>query len=158
MAEEKKTTKATKAKKVAEEAVETAVVTEEVAVDAAPVAEETPVVEAVEETPAAEETPVVEEVEQAEEPKTEDILPEEVQELVEEVSNVGKEIESITEVKGDTVDGLKAELKKVEDIEAKIAEEVKKTTAALSPEQKKTARRISGFSEFWSGVSDGWNN
>lgn len=103
---------------------------------------------------------VEESVEEVAEESIEEAAAEEVnelektQELIEEFSHPEEKVEAIIKENPDDVKGaLEKELKRVEDIEKKVSEEIKKNEAKLP---KKKSR--SNYGMFWNGVSDGWNN
>ena len=154
--EEAKVEEEVKASEPAEEPVAEAAPVEEPVAEAAPAEE--PVAE--EESP-AEEAPVAEEpVADADAPVglTNDGAEAEldVKEIAEQFANPEERLNSLglTEENKEAV--VKEELEKVEEVEKKLSEDIKKTEAALPKEKKDFAQKIFryGFGDFWNGVTE----
>ena len=143
--EEAKVEEEVKASEPAEEPVAEAAPAEE------PVAEEE---SPVEEAPVAEEESPAEEAPVAEEPVAEAEL--DVKEIAEQFANPEERLNSLglTEENKEAV--VKEELEKVEEVEKKLSEDIKKTEAALPKEKKDFAQKIFryGFGDFWNGVTE----
>lgn len=162
--EEAKIEEEVKASEPAEEPVAEAAPAEE------PVAEETQnpaEEEAPAEEPALEEAPVEEAPVVEGEPVAEADAPVgltndgteaelDVKEITEQFANPEERLNNLglTEENKETV--VKEELEKVEEIEKKLSEDIKKTEAALPKEKKDFAQKIFryGFGDFWNGVTE----
>lgn len=79
-----------------------------------------------------------------------------VKEIAEQFANPEERLNNLglTEENKETV--VKEELEKVEEIEKKLSEDIKKTEAALPKEKKDFAQKIFryGFGDFWNGVTE----
>ena len=153
--------KTTKKAKTEEPVVAVEEKVEEVVETQAPLEEkaEEAIVEEVAAEPKTEETTVEETVietkaEEVVENNTADNL-EEVQKLAEELYNVDAKVNDAKEVEAQkAMETLSEQLEAVKEIENKLQNETKKTISGLSDKQRKSTI----FSNFWCGVSDGWNN
>ena len=92
-----------------------------------------------------------------EEPST--LSDEKILEIAEQIQKEGESLKEITEITPDTQEVLIDKINHLQEIEDKLKEDIERGEEELK-ENKATADKLfrRGFSEFWNGVSDGWNN
>ena len=81
-------------------------------------------------------------------------------ELAEQIKKEGESLQDIKEITPDTAEILKEKLTSLDDIEKELKKDIEAGEAKLKKEDNKATEKLfrRGFSEFWNGVSDGWNN
>lgn len=85
----------------------------------------------------------------------------ELGEIDEQLKKSAESLEQIGTLDEAAAVKLKQELNQLEDIEKKIREDIEITENEIKKNNKRDALRSifgRGFTEFWNGVSDGWNN
>lgn len=93
--------------------------------------------------------------------KNEDVLSNErILEIAEQINNEGKSLNNINELTSETERALREKVANLEALEKELKDDIKKNESALKEENNTNAQKLfrRGFSEFWNGVSDGWNN
>lgn len=93
--------------------------------------------------------------------KNDDMLSNErLLEIAEQINNDGKSLNDINEITTETEKALKEKVANLEELEKELKKDIEKNEAAIKWENNTNAQKLfrHGFSEFWNGVSDGWNN
>ena len=113
------------------------------------------VVDAEEVKEVVEEEKPVEEVDNADAISSERIV-----EIAEKLKAEGESLKEINEITPETENVLKKKISELEKMEDELRQDIEKTESELGQEDKAAAERLfrRGFTEFWNGVSDGWNN
>ena len=113
------------------------------------------------EEPVEEEIPIEESDNDIDEPVSADegLSNEKILEIAEAL-NEAKKVQGINELTPNTATVLKSEISKLENLEEELRKDIELKESVLSEENKGAADKLfrRGFTEFWNGVSDGWNN
>ena len=88
------------------------------------------------------------------------ISDEKLLEMAEQIKKEGESLKELNEITPETEQMLKEKVSDIEELEKELREDIKKNESALNEENKSAANKLfrRGFSDFWNGVSDGWNN
>lgn len=115
--------------------------------------EEPPTEEALTEEPSTEEAP-------AEDKNLVGLSDEKILDMAEQIKKEGESLKDIKELTPEVGTILKEKITHLEDIENELRKDIERGEELLKKENKAGADKLfrRGFSEFWNGVSDGWNN